>query len=84
MFRDDRQLAAACRTLLATARLERPWTDQGPTAEAAELLEADGGPLSSGERVSCWRRGRSGTGRVGSRSPTSSSGSTRIPLPKAA
>jgi hypothetical protein len=51
MFRDDRQLALACRTLLATARLERLWTDKGPTAEAAELLETDGGPLSSGERV---------------------------------
>ena len=60
MFRDDPQLALACRTLLASVRLERLWTDQGPTAEATELLEADGGPLSSGERVmllaawACW------------------------------
>lgn len=51
MFRDDRQLASACRALLATARLERLWTLDGPTAEASELLEANGGPLSSGERV---------------------------------
>ena len=51
MFRDDRQLASACRALLSTAHLERLWTLHGPTAEASELLEANGGPLSSGERV---------------------------------
>jgi hypothetical protein len=51
MFRDDRQLARACRALLTTARLERLWTEAGPTEEASELLAADGGPLSSGERV---------------------------------
>ena len=51
MVRDDQQLALVCNTLLATVRLERLWTDQGPTAEATELLESDGGPLSSGERV---------------------------------
>jgi hypothetical protein len=51
MFRDDPQMALACRTLLVAVRLERLWTDEGPTAEATELLEADGGPLSSGERV---------------------------------
>jgi hypothetical protein len=51
MFRDDRQLALVCRILLKTARLERLWTSDGPTPEAAELLDADGGPLSSGERV---------------------------------
>jgi len=27
------------------------WTSTGPTAEAIALLEAGGGPLSSGERV---------------------------------
>jgi hypothetical protein len=51
MFRDDNQLAHACGVLLATVRLERLWDDHGPTSEATELLEADGGPLSSGERV---------------------------------
>jgi hypothetical protein len=51
MFRDDLQLARACRALLATVRLERLWTADGPTPEASELLQADGGPLSSGERV---------------------------------
>ncbi len=51
MFRDDSQLASACRVLLAMVRLERLWNDHGPTSEATDLLEADGGPLSSGERV---------------------------------
>jgi hypothetical protein len=51
MFRDDQQLARACRALLATVRLERLWDQRGPTSEASKLLEANGGPLSSGERV---------------------------------
>jgi hypothetical protein len=51
MFRDDRQLARACHALLATVRLQRLWRDDGPTFEATELLESDGGPLSAGERV---------------------------------
>jgi hypothetical protein len=51
MFRDDLQLARACRTLLASVRLERLWLDEGPTPEARELLGANGGSLSSGARV---------------------------------
>lgn len=51
MFRDDGQLARACHALLAMVGLGRLWTANGPTAEASELLEANGGPLSSGERV---------------------------------
>jgi hypothetical protein len=51
MLRDDDQLARACRALLATVRLQRLWTAAGPTEEASDLLAADGGPLSSGERV---------------------------------
>jgi hypothetical protein len=51
MFRNDEQSARACRALLATVGLERFWTAGGPSARAVELLEADGGPLSSGERV---------------------------------
>jgi hypothetical protein len=51
MFRDDAQLARACRALLETVRLERLWTDSGPTDEATSLCDRDGGPLSSGERV---------------------------------
>jgi hypothetical protein len=69
------KLARACRTLLATVRLECPWTEHGPTPERAELLEANGGPLSFGERVmllGAWAL----TVREGSRSPTSSSDST--------
>ena len=51
MFYDDKQLARACRALLATVRLGHLWDEHGPTEEAAALLEADGGPLSTGERV---------------------------------
>jgi hypothetical protein len=51
MLRDEQRLARACRIFLATARLERLWTDDGPTPEAFRLLQADGGPLSSGQRV---------------------------------
>jgi hypothetical protein len=51
MFRDDQQLARACRALLATVRLERLWAADGPTPEASKLLQAGGGALSAGERV---------------------------------
>src|SRR5262245_52613589 len=51
MPRADKQLARACRALLATVHLERLWTEYGPTPEASELLEADGGPFSSGQRI---------------------------------
>jgi len=47
MFRDDLQLARACR-VVAGVGLGRLWTTEGPTSHARELLEADGGPLSSG------------------------------------
>jgi hypothetical protein len=50
MLRDDQRLARACSALLATVRLERLWTEDGPTLEASRLLAADGGPLSSGQR----------------------------------
>jgi lipoyl-dependent peroxiredoxin len=51
MLRDDQQLARACRALLATVRLERLWTDDGPTPEASGLIEADAGRLSSCQRT---------------------------------
>jgi hypothetical protein len=52
MFRDDPQAVSALRLLLATVKLDRLWTSlHGPTIEACELLVADGGCLSSGERV---------------------------------
>jgi hypothetical protein len=50
MFRDP-QLARACRKLLATVWHHWLWTEQGPTPQARALLEANGGPLSSGESV---------------------------------
>lgn len=51
MFRDDQQLARACRALLARVGLAELWTSSGPTPRALDLLEHDGGPLSSGERI---------------------------------
>jgi hypothetical protein len=51
MFRNDEQAARACRALLATARLERLWTADGPGERAVELLDADGGPLPSDARI---------------------------------
>lgn len=51
MFRDDRQRALACRALLASVRLGRLWTEDGPSDEALGLLDSNGGPLSSGERI---------------------------------
>jgi hypothetical protein len=52
MFRDDAQACRALGALLATLPALRTfWTSSGPTPQALALLEADGGPLSSGERV---------------------------------
>ena len=51
MFRSDAQLARVCRAICGRARLGRLWTPAAPTDEAMALLESDGGPLSSGERI---------------------------------
>lgn len=51
MFRDELQTSRALRVLLDTIHLGHLWTDEGPTARAVELLEQDGGVLSSGERT---------------------------------
>lgn len=51
MFRSEAQRARACGALCARARLPWMWTDAGPTEQAIEIMEANGGPLSSGERV---------------------------------
>lgn len=51
MFRSEAQLARVCRALCAGARLDEMWTDAGPTENAIALMEANGGPLSSGERI---------------------------------
>jgi hypothetical protein len=47
----DIVLARACRVLCKRVGLAHLWTDNGPSAEARRLRDADGGPLSSGERV---------------------------------
>lgn len=51
MFRSEAQRARACRALCARARLPWMWTEAGPSEQAIETMEANGGPLSSGERV---------------------------------
>jgi hypothetical protein len=37
--------------LSGSATMARMWTQNGPTPEALDLIEADGGPLSGGEKV---------------------------------
>ena len=51
MFRSEAQLASVCRALCERVRLDGMWTDGGPTETAIALMEANGGPLSSGERI---------------------------------
>jgi hypothetical protein len=51
LLRDEQQLARACRTLLASVRLERLWTEDGPTPEAARLVEDQAALLSRGQRI---------------------------------
>ena len=51
MFSSDEQLARVCRAVCSRARLAELWTSDGPTVQATDLLERDGGPLSSGERM---------------------------------
>lgn len=51
MTRDDAQLSLLCRAILGPELAERMgWTDR-PGKVACQYFEADGGPLSSGERV---------------------------------
>lgn len=49
-FRNDRQLAAVCRSLLDDVRLGGLWTPEGPTDLACRYRQ-DGGPFSSGEQI---------------------------------
>lgn len=66
MFRDDRQIAACARVLLARVGLAYLWALNGPTERACEMYDASagGGPLSSGERAmlllafALWNGGR--------------------------
>ncbi len=51
MWQSDEQACKTIRAMLKSARLDRMWTDEGPTEEAVDLLEARGGPLSHGEAV---------------------------------
>lgn len=51
MFRSDDQLARVCGALCALVGLGSLWTIEGPSPRAIALLESDGGPLSSGERI---------------------------------
>lgn len=51
MFTSDRQRSAACAALLTALRLDHLWTRHGPTDETLDLIEANGGYLSTGERV---------------------------------
>jgi hypothetical protein len=66
MFRTEAQRACVCTALCDVARLDEMWTVSGPTERAIALLESDGGPLSSGERIvllSAWQLW-SGEGKV--------------------
>lgn len=51
MFSSDTQQARVCQALCSQVRLGGMWTATGPSAEAKQLLEADGGALSGGERI---------------------------------
>lgn len=51
MFRNDRQMCEAIQALLETIRLDHLWTQDGPTHAALKYRDANGGPLSSGERI---------------------------------
>lgn len=50
-FRSDAQLARVCAALCRNVGLGHLWTSDGPTPQAVFLLQVDGGPLSSGERI---------------------------------
>jgi len=62
----EQQRSDAARALLRSIGHGDLWTDRGPTGEACQLLEEDGGYLSSGGRVilrfafDCWN----GQGRI--------------------
>lgn len=51
MWKSDAQACEAITELLRSVRLERLWTPTGPTQEAVDWIDADGGPLSSGEML---------------------------------
>ena len=51
MFRNGRQKSEVLQTLLESVRLDHLWTSNGPTDAALRYCDANGGPLSSGERI---------------------------------
>lgn len=51
MTRDDSQLSFLCRAILGPQLAERLGWGERPGRIAGEYFEADGGPLSSGERA---------------------------------
>lgn len=51
MFRDDRQVSAVARALLARVHHPEWWTPDGPAPEACELVEAGAPKQSAGERA---------------------------------
>lgn len=51
MFRNDRQMCEALQALLESVSLDHLWTLDGPTRAALKYRDANGGPLSSGERI---------------------------------
>jgi hypothetical protein len=51
MCQSEKQQCEAIRALLGRVRLERLWTDKGPTGDACRLLQDGGGPMSHGEIV---------------------------------
>jgi hypothetical protein len=51
VFRDDTQLSACCRAILAKAGIHGLWTDHGPSDRALWLIEHDCTSLTADQRV---------------------------------
>lgn len=50
-WKDERTACQAIRRMLAGTHLQHLWTEDGPTPDACDLLDAGGGPLSHGQQV---------------------------------
>ena len=51
MWQSEKQQCQVIGAILHRTHLQSLWTEDGPTREACELLEAGGGPLSHGEAI---------------------------------
>ena len=51
MFATETHRSDVCRTLLSQLRLAKLWTTDGPSPECLRLAKANGGHLSTGERI---------------------------------